>query len=44
MEEILEEAKILGKSIIITDTAAIEAVQNYKNSIIIENTEEKKII
>lgn len=38
---VLEEAKILEKSIIITDTAAREAVQNYKNSIIIENTEEK---
>ena len=38
---VLEEAKILGKSIIITDTAAREAVQDYKNSIIIENSEEK---
>ena len=38
---VLEEAKILGKYIILTDTAAREAVQGYENSIIIENTEEK---
>lgn len=38
---VLEEAKILGKSIIITDTAAREAVQDYKDSIIIANSEEK---
>lgn len=38
---VLEEAKILGKSIIITDTAAREAVEKYKNSIILENNEEK---
>ncbi|MCI8760791.1 MAG: glycosyltransferase [Clostridia bacterium] len=36
---VLEEAKILGKSIIITDTAAREAVENYKNSIILANDE-----
>lgn len=37
---VLEEAKILGKPIIITDTAAREAVINYKNSVITKNTEE----
>ncbi len=37
---VLEEAKILEKSVIITDTAAREAVQDYKESIILENTEE----
>lgn len=36
---VLEEAKILGKPIIITDTAAREAVSEYKNSVIVENTE-----
>lgn len=47
---VLEEAKILEKPIIITDTAAREAVENYKMSTILENTEEgiykglKKII
>lgn len=38
---VLEEAKILGKTIIITDTAAREAVEKYKDSIILENNEEK---
>lgn len=38
---VLEEAKILNKPIIITDTAAIEAVQNYDRKLIIENDEEK---
>lgn len=38
---VLEEAKILGKPIIITDTAAREAVYKYENSIILENDEEK---
>ena len=37
---VLEEAKILDKFIIITNTAAREAVQNYKNSIIVDNNEE----
>ena len=37
---VVEEAKILGKPIIITDTAAREAVENYKNSIIVKNTEQ----
>ena len=38
---VLEEAKILDKPIIITDTAAKEAVQNYPKSLILENDEEK---
>ena len=38
---VLEEAKILQKQIIITDTAAREAVQNYNASFILENEEEK---
>lgn len=38
---VLEEAKILGKTIIITDTAAREAVEKYNNSVILENNEEK---
>ena len=37
---VLEEAKILGKNIIITNTAAREAVEDYKNSIILENSKE----
>lgn len=36
---VLEEAKILNKKIIITNTAAREAVQNYGQSIIIQNNE-----
>ena len=36
---VIEEAKILNKPIIITNTAAREALVNYKNSIILENTE-----
>ena len=36
---VLEEAKILNKSIIITNTAAREAVENYKNAVIVENDE-----
>lgn len=36
---VLEEAKILGKPIIITDTAAREAIENYKNSTILANDE-----
>lgn len=35
---VLEEAKILNKPIIITDTAAREAIKDYKNSIVLENT------
>ena len=37
---VLEEAKMLNKPIIITDTAAREAVEGYKNSVIVENSEE----
>ncbi len=37
---VLEEAKILDKYILITDTAARETVQNYSNSQIFENTKE----
>lgn len=38
---VLEEAKILNKKIIITDTAAREAVEGYNKVIILENEEEK---
>jgi glycosyltransferase involved in cell wall biosynthesis len=37
---VLEEAKILEKPIIITNTAAREALEHYNNSIILENSEE----
>lgn len=37
---VLDEAKILGKPIIITDTAAREAVEKYEMAEILENTEE----
>lgn len=37
---VIEEAKILNKPILITDTAAREAVQNYENSTIAENSED----
>lgn len=37
---VLEEAKILGKFIMITDTAAREAIENYANRVIFENSEE----
>lgn len=37
---VLEEAKILNKPIIITDTASREATENYSNVIIVENSEE----
>ena len=37
---VLEEAKILEKKIIITNTAAIEAIRDYKNAIIADNNEE----
>ena len=36
---VLEEAKILNKPIIITDTASRECVDNYAKAIILENTE-----
>lgn len=37
---VLEEAKILGKSIIITDTAAREAVEDYESSLVLANNED----
>lgn len=37
---VLEEAKILSKNILITDTAAKEAVENYSKAQIFENSEE----
>ena len=37
---VIDEAKILNKKIIITDTAAKEAVKNYNKKIILQNTEE----
>ena len=36
---VIEEAKILNKSIIITNTAAREAIEGYKNGMVVENTE-----
>ena len=38
---VLEEAKILNKKILITDTAAKEAVENYSKAQIFKNTEEE---
>ena len=40
---VLEEAKILNKNILITNTAAREAVEGYNKKSIIENTEERYI-
>lgn len=37
---VLDEAKILNKSIIITNTAAIEGIQDYENAVIAENSED----
>ena len=37
---VIEEAKIFNKPILITKTAAVEAVRDYENSLIIENNEE----
>jgi len=37
---VLEEAKILGKNIAITDTAAREAVEVYEKAVIFKNTED----
>ena len=37
---VLEEAKILNKNILITDTAAKEAVENYNKAQIFENSED----
>lgn len=36
---VLDEAKILNKKIIITNTASIESVQNYANAVVLENNE-----
>lgn len=36
---VLEEAKILNKRILITNTAAVECVENYKKAQVFENTE-----
>ena len=36
---VVEEAKILNKKIIITDTAARESFGDYKNGMIVPNTE-----
>lgn len=38
---VLEEAKILNKKIVITNTAAREAVKEYNKAMILENEEEK---
>lgn len=35
---VIEEAKILSKYILITDTAAREAIENYENSMVVENS------
>jgi len=35
---VIDEAKILDKYIMITDTAAREAVSDYKNSVVVENS------
>ena len=37
---VIDEAKILNKKVIITDTAAKEAVKGYNKKIILQNTEE----
>ena len=37
---VLEEAKILNKKIIITDTAARESLEGYKKSTILDNNDE----
>ena len=37
---VLDEAKILNKSIIITDTAAVEGIEDYENAVIAENNED----
>ena len=36
---VLEEAKILNKRILITNTAAVECIENYKKAQVFENTE-----
>jgi len=37
---VIDEAKILNKKIIITNTAAVEAVKGYSKKIILENNED----
>ena len=37
---VIDEAKVLNKNIIITKTAAIEAVKGYAKKLILENTED----
>lgn len=37
---VLDEAKILNKPIIITNTAAVESAQSYENAVIAENNED----
>ncbi len=37
---VIEEAKILNKKIIITDTAAREAIEDYKEGVILQNDKE----
>mgnify|MGYP000307212184 CR=1 FL=1 len=38
---VLEEAKILNKPIIITNTAARECIENYPKALILENSEDE---
>ena len=38
---VLEEAKILDKNIVITDTAARECIKGYQKAIILKNTEKE---
>ena len=38
---VLEEAKILNKPIIITNTAALECIENYPKALILENSEDE---
>lgn len=40
---VLDEAKILNKRILITDTAAREAIVNYKSAMLFENSEERNL-
>ena len=37
---VIQEAKVLNKFIIITNTSAREAVENYKRSMIVENNDD----
>ena len=40
---VLDEAKILNKTILLTTTAAREAAEGYDKAYIFENTEERNI-